>query len=109
MELDKGIATEIVPFRFNHEILKWVRSGDAVHDLGHDMDVPKSVRLATHNVLKDGGWWMEWVIRSPERFLKEMKVLEEINADIIGLNEVTGPFFEVAARTAMGEEELFFE
>jgi len=38
---------------------------------------------------------MEFVVRSPERFLKEMQVLEEINADIIGLNEVTGPFLKL--------------
>jgi poly(A) polymerase len=56
---------------------------------------PKKLRIATHNVLKVVGWLLEFVVRSNERFAKEMVVLKNLDADIIGLNEVTPPFLEL--------------
>jgi len=88
----EGFVQEISPFFFNVEAKRWERCE------GHTFDeekIPTSIRLATHNVLKVCNWWMEWIVRSPERFAKEMQILEELNADIIGLNEVTEMFLRL--------------
>jgi poly(A) polymerase len=82
--------TKVTPLQFNKERKKW----EHVTKM-ESFPAPNSMKIATHNVLKTMDWLFEWVVRSPERFAKEVEVLKALDADIISLNEVTGAFMKV--------------
>jgi len=81
-------------FRFDKSLKKWMPQ-DTTKQSTNEKEIPTKLRIATHNVLKVTNWFLELIIRSPERFQKEMEILKELNADIIGLNEVTLPFLHL--------------
>jgi poly(A) polymerase len=81
--------TDITPLSYDKTTNKWVHS--VVHD---SSPPPTTLKIATHNVLLKMGW-LEIIIRSEERFAKEMQVLKELDADVIALNEVTAPFMKL--------------
>jgi endonuclease/exonuclease/phosphatase family metal-dependent hydrolase len=81
--------TPIPSYKYNKEEQSWQESTDAAPAL-------QKVRIATHNVLKDGNhWFFEFFLRSNERFTHEMHVLKQINAEVIALNEVTPTFLKM--------------
>eukprot|EP01113_Clastostelium_recurvatum_P012037 TRINITY_DN16200_c0_g1_i1.p1 TRINITY_DN16200_c0_g1~~TRINITY_DN16200_c0_g1_i1.p1 ORF type:complete len:309 (+),score=61.84 TRINITY_DN16200_c0_g1_i1:97-1023(+) len=76
-------------FKFNSTLGAWERAENGA-------DIPiinsKPIRIASHNVLKPVSWLMEWVVRTPERYAKEIEILRNLDADVIGLNEVAIQF-----------------
>lgn len=80
--------SEIVPLSFNVKEKKWVPS------LKNYANPGPTLRLATLNVLTDKGEpsTIVAILRPKERYRKILEELQAIDADIVGLNEVTTNF-----------------
>jgi poly(A) polymerase len=90
---DKTQKAQLIPL----EPFKYNRNKDAWESevTGYGV-VPKTIRVATHNVLKSEPWWvLELFLQSPKRFAHEMVILEDLDADVICLNEVTPMFLKM--------------
>jgi endonuclease/exonuclease/phosphatase family metal-dependent hydrolase len=86
MDTTTPTLTKISPYRFDKTSNQWVQCDE---DQIPQVELPKTIRLATHNVLKSVNALFELVINSKKRFAKQYTLLEELDADVIGLNEVT--------------------
>ena len=84
-----NMLEKIPAYSYDQQIEKWVKATP-------QSDFAKSespLRIATFNVLTDNfPWFIELCIQSEKRFKATCKMIEDLDFDIIGFNEVTSTF-----------------
>ena len=99
---------KITPYYFDQTTNQWTKSNTDRDVLNQPKRFP--LRIATFNVLTDFfPWFIELAIQSNRRFDATSKMIaEQLDADVIGMNEVTSSFIETLMQNPIIRSQYYF-
>jgi poly(A) polymerase len=68
---------------------------------------PSKVTIATINALSESGWMGEFLIQSNKRYAHTLKTLNKLDADVIGMNEVTAKNLKIILSQSWVRENYY--